>query len=285
MIMRELKESEGLIVGGRNITNVKYADDTAIITTSQEKLQAMLEKVVDESRKMGPAINCKKTERMIISKKKQHPVRELKVDGKNISQVKRFSYLGSVITDDGKFETEIRRIGMAKDSFKKMQSLFKDRKLKMKTKFRVLQCYIYPILTYASEFWNIPIAMVERLKALEMWFLRRIMRISWTELISNKEVLERAGMERSLLKNIRKRQLEFLGHVMRKGGLERLAVAGKIKGKRSRGRPCIGFIKSLSSWMGVPSETILTTSRERDAMEIHDSQRPARTRHLEEEGK
>ena len=60
MIMKELKESEGLIVGGRNITNVRYADDTAIITTSQEKLQAMLEKVVDESRKMGLTINCKK---------------------------------------------------------------------------------------------------------------------------------------------------------------------------------------------------------------------------------
>ena len=143
---------------------------------------------------------------MVISKKKQHPGCELKVDGKNISQVKRFSYLGSVITDDGKCKTEIRRIGMAKDSFKKMQSLFKDRKLKMETKFRVLQCYIYPILTYASECWNITNAMVEILKALEMWFLRRILRISWIELTSNKEVLERAGMERSLLRNIRKRQ-------------------------------------------------------------------------------
>ena len=276
--MRELKESEGLTVGGKNITNVRYADDTAIITTSQEKLQAMLEKVVDKSRKMGLTINCKKTECMVISKQKQHPVCELKVDGRNISQVKRFSYLESVITDDGKCETEIRkRIGMAKDSFKKVQSLFKDRKLKMETKFRVLQCYIYPILTYASECWNIANAMVERLKALEVWFLRRISIISWTELISNKEVLERAGMERSLLRNIRKRQLEFLGHVMRKGGLECLAVTGKIKGKRSRERPRIGFIKSLSSWMDVPCETILTTSRERELWKIHDSQRPART--------
>ena len=62
---------------------MRYADDTAIITTSQEKLQAMLEKVVDESRKMGLTINCKKTECMVISKKKQHPVCELKVDDKN----------------------------------------------------------------------------------------------------------------------------------------------------------------------------------------------------------
>ena len=59
---------------------------------------------------------------------------------------------------------------------------------------------------------NITNVMVERLKALEMWFLRRILRISWTELVSNKEVLERAGMERSLLRIFRKRQLDFLGH-------------------------------------------------------------------------
>ena len=74
MFMRELKGSEGLIVGGRNITNVRYADDTAIITTSQEKLQAMLEKVVDESRKMGLTIKCKKTECIVFSKKKQHTI-------------------------------------------------------------------------------------------------------------------------------------------------------------------------------------------------------------------
>ena len=65
---------------------------------------------------------------------------------------------------------------------------------------------------------------------------RRMMRISWTEHATNEEVLTRAQTERRLLKTIRKTQLEFLGHVMRKEGLENLTMTGKIEGKRSRGR-------------------------------------------------
>ena len=227
----------------------------------------MLGKVVDERRKMGLTINCKKTECMVISKEKLHPVCELKVDGKNISQDKLFSYLGSCDNWWWKMRKQKseEELVWQKTHLRKCRaySMTGNWKWKQNSEFRI-QCYIYPILTYASECWNITNAIVERLKALEMWFLRRILRISWTELISNKEVLERAGMERSLRRNIRKRQLKFLGHVMRKGGLECLAVTGEIKGKRSRGRPLIGFVKSLSSWMDVPSETILTTSRERE---------------------
>ena len=69
-----------------------------------------------------------------------------------------------------------------------------------------------------------------------MWFLRRIFKISWTEKKSNQEVLGMANKERSMLKTIRKRQMKFIGHVYRKGGMEHLSMTGKIEGKRSRGR-------------------------------------------------
>ena len=69
-----------------------------------------------------------------------------------------------------------------------------------------------------------------------MWFLRRILKISWTEKKSNQEVLEMANKERSMMKTIRKRQMKFMGHVYRKGGMEHLSMTGKIEGKRSRGK-------------------------------------------------
>ncbi|GFN96869.1 endonuclease-reverse transcriptase [Plakobranchus ocellatus] len=82
-----------------------------------------------------------------------------------------------------------------------------------------------------------------------MWFIRRMMRISWTEKkMSNELVLKEANLERSLLKTIRQRQLQFLGHVCRHKGLEHLAITGKIEGKRSRGRQRITFIENLKSW-------------------------------------
>ena len=69
-----------------------------------------------------------------------------------------------------------------------------------------------------------------------MWFLRRMMRIPWTGKLTNEEVLQRAGVERKLIGEIRTRQMRNLGHVIRKDGLENLALTGKIEGKRGRGR-------------------------------------------------
>ena len=126
---------------------MRYADDTAIIATSEEKLQALLDKVVEESKKMGLSINIKKTESMVISKSKIRQRCNLNVEGNNIKQVEKFNYLGSVITDTSKCDAEIRRrIGIGKKMFHKMQSILKDRKMQMNTKIRILHCYIYPVL-------------------------------------------------------------------------------------------------------------------------------------------
>ena len=69
-----------------------------------------------------------------------------------------------------------------------------------------------------------------------MWYIRRIMRISWTEKKSNDQVMEMTGCKRSLLKTIRKRQLQFFGHINRADGLEKQILGGKICGTKNRGR-------------------------------------------------
>ncbi|GFN85306.1 endonuclease-reverse transcriptase [Plakobranchus ocellatus] len=79
-----------------------------------------------------------------------------------------------------------------------------------------------------------------------MWFIRGMLRISWTEKKSNEVVLKEANFERSLIKTIRQRQLQFLGHMCRHKDLERLVITGKIEGKRNRQR--ITFIENLKPW-------------------------------------
>ncbi|GFN93549.1 endonuclease-reverse transcriptase [Plakobranchus ocellatus] len=81
-----------------------------------------------------------------------------------------------------------------------------------------------------------------------MWFIGRMMRISWTEKRSNELWLKEANLERSLIKTIRQRQLQFLGYICRLKGLEHLAITGKIEGKRRKGRQRITFIEKLKSW-------------------------------------
>ena len=115
----------------------------------------------------------------------------------------------------------------------------------MTTKFRVLKTYVWSTLTYGCECWTITSDIEKKIEAAEMWFIRRMLRISWTEKKTNVNVLREGNVQRSLLKTIRKRQMEFLGHVCRRRGLEFLSLTGKVEGKRDRGKQRITFLDSL----------------------------------------
>ena len=78
-----------------------------------------------------------------------------------------------------------------------------------------------------------------------MWFLMKMLKVSWTEKKTNQEILVKANTRRKLMQTIRKMQLEFFGHIMRKNGLEKLVTTGKVEGRRARGKQRMTFIKSL----------------------------------------
>ncbi|RUS81065.1 hypothetical protein EGW08_011184 [Elysia chlorotica] len=124
------------------------------------------------------------------------------------------------------------------------------------TKVKVLRAYVLSVLMYGSECWTISKEMEKRLLAIEMWFLRRIFRISWTERKTNEEVLHLHGTDRSLLQMIRKRQMEFLGHINRHDGLEKLMLHGKVEGKRARGRQRQTFMDSLSRFTNASNKNL-----------------------------
>ena len=84
---------------------------------------------------------------------------------------------------------------------------------------------------YGCESWTINKDMEMKIQAAEMWFLSRMMKISWTDRVSNEMVLQRAGTRRELMKMIRKRQLRFLGHAMRLQQLESVCVTGRVEGE------------------------------------------------------
>ena len=218
-----------------------------LIADTEEKLKKLLDKAVKGSKGKGLTIHCKKAECMVVSRK-DSPKCDLKIGDIKIKQVKKFSYLGSMLTKDGKCDTEIqRRIGIAKDAFQKLSKVLTNRKMTIKTRKRVLDCYVITNLLYASECWTVSAHMRSKLEAAEMWFYRRMLKIPWRLNITNEEVLKKKGAERKLLQTVRRRQLEFLGHVMRKERLENLTLTGCIDGKKSRGRPRIKYLTSLST--------------------------------------
>ena len=138
-------------------------------------------------------------------------------------------------TPDVRCDTEMKkRIALSKDTFTKMKSIITNRNIRIYTKINTLKTYIWSILLHGCECWTLAKDLERRLEAAEMWFIRRIMRISWTEKKSNDEVMEMAGCKRSLLKTIRKRQLQFFGHINRADGLEKQILSGKIWGTKRR---------------------------------------------------
>ena len=150
---RDLTPLQGILVGGQIVNNLRYADDTVLIAESEGKLQEILDKVVESSERKGLSINCKKTE--CISKQKTAKQCKILIGDIPIKQIQKFNYLGSMLTADGKCDLEIRRrIGMAKDAFQKLGSIMKNIKISVATKIRMLNCYVFSILTYGSECWT-----------------------------------------------------------------------------------------------------------------------------------
>ena len=256
---------KGCIVGGYNLNNVRYADDAVLIAGSESELQELLNTVVDASLHRGLSINIKKTQCMVISKSKITPTYHIHINNETIKQVEKFKHLGSTITSDGRNDAEIKiRIGMAKDAFQKMEKVIKNKNITIETRNRILQCYVIPILTYDSECWTISPNMERKLEAAEMWFHRRMLHISWKDHVTNDEVLRRGRTERKLMNRIRAGQMSFLGHIMRKQGLENIVVTGKIEGERSRGRPRLNFMKSLSQLLKISEVEIIERTRNRE---------------------
>ena len=93
--------------------------------------------------------------------------------------------------------------------------------------------------------------MESRLQAAEMWFLRKVQKIQWTQTMSNAEVLHRAGINRELMWTAITRQIRFVGHVLRKESLENLVLTGKVDGQRARGRQRLAFLGWLERATGI----------------------------------
>ena len=145
-----------------------------------------------------------------------------------------------------------------------MSPVLKDRKLSIPLKVRLLKCFIWSVLLYGCESWTLSAALTRNIEATEMWFYRRMLRVSYTAHETNISVLQRMGQERQLLRTIKERQTSFTGHIIRKGELEDLILAGKVQGKKARGGQRLLFLNQVMKNTGLTSpRTIWDAARNR----------------------
>ena len=164
---------EGVNVGGHNINNLRYADDTSLLALEEQKLQNLLTTVNEKGKPYGMEINVKKTKSMVASKKQETPKVNIPLDGTAIEQVQKKVYPGSTTTEDGKSKVEIkRRVEIARNAFNNIKSVLSSRNISINTRMRLTQCYVWSTLLYGAETWTITKTLSKRIDALEMWKYR-----------------------------------------------------------------------------------------------------------------
>ena len=215
-------------IGGRKISTIKYADDLALITKTEEELQEMMTSLVETGRRYGMEINVNKSKVMMIASNVE-PL-NIVIGNTRLEQVDYFKYLGSTITNNGECTNDIRtRIALAKAAFNSRRSLLTG-KLHLKLKKKLVKCYVWSVALYGAETWTLRKKERNYLEAFEMWCWRRMEKISYMDRITNEEVLRRVQENRSPISNVLKRKANWIGHILRRNGLLHDILEGKMEG-------------------------------------------------------
>ena len=132
----------GIKIAGRNINNLRYADDTTLMAESEEELKSLLMKVKEESEKAGLKLNVQKTKIMASD-----PITSWQIDGETMETVRDFILGGSKITADGDCSHEIkRRLLLERKVMTNLDSILKSRDITLPTKVGIVKAMVFPVV-------------------------------------------------------------------------------------------------------------------------------------------
>jgi len=140
------EDNIGIKIGGRTINNLRYADDTTILTEDKEDMRKLLKKLKEKSEKVGLMLNLKKTQIMTTG-----TLKEFILDGTKM-EINFYTFLGSIITRDGYDYKEInRKLSIGRMAMTKLEKIMKAQDVKKATKIKIAETVIFPTVTYRSE--------------------------------------------------------------------------------------------------------------------------------------
>ena len=147
-----LEEAQaGIKIAGRNINNLRYADDNTLMAESEEELKSFLMKVKEESEKVGLKLNIQKMKIMASG-----PITPWEIDGETVETVSDFFVGGSKITIDGDCSQEIkRRLLLGRKVMTNLDSILKSRDITLPTKVRLVHAMVFPLIMYGCESWTV----------------------------------------------------------------------------------------------------------------------------------
>ena len=227
------------------VRELLYADDSALVAHSAEEIQRIVDAFSDASKKFGLKINIKKTEVLYQPNSTRTREEDIMVDGNKLNSVPEFTYLGSTISSDGRIDAEIqRRMAKASASFGRLrQRLWNNHHVSTRVKGKIYRAIVLSTLLYGAEAWTVYRRQVKKLHAFMMRHLRSIMRLTWKDKVTNKEILGRIGLP-SMEDLLIKKNLLWTGHLMRMSSdrlPKQILYSQLSSGHRQRGRPRLRF--------------------------------------------
>ena len=184
----------GIKIAGRNINNLRYADDTTLMAESEEELKSLLMKVKEESEKAGLKLDIQKMKIMASG-----PITSWQIDGETVETVTDFIFLGSKITADDDCSHEIKRcLLLGRKAMTNLDSVLKSRDITLPAKVHLVKAVVFPVVMYGCESWTIKKAECQRIDAFELWCWRRLLRVPWTARRSNQGILKETSPGYSL---------------------------------------------------------------------------------------
>ena len=181
--MHHVKESNCIIkLGGTQVNNLTFAADIDLIDEDSKSLQEQLEKTRAVAEQTGLIVNIGKTQTVVFDDRKIG--QRIQTGGKNIENVDKFQYLGTLIIWDNNCSQETRRqIGKAVGTVAFMRHVWNNKKLTIQNKLRILIVCVFSVLLYTLETWTLKKIDKKKLLTLEMRCYRRILRISWKNMV------------------------------------------------------------------------------------------------------
>ena len=189
-----LEETQaGIKIAGRNINNLRYADDTTFTAEREEELKSLIMLNIQKSKIMASG-----------------PITSWEIDEESV----RFCFSG-LITADGDCIREIKRcLLLGRKVMTNLDSIFKSRDITLPTKVRLVKAMVFPVVIYGCESWTVKKVECRRIDAFELWCWRRLLRVPWTARRSNQSILKEISPGIYLEGMMLKLKLQYFGHLM-----------------------------------------------------------------------
>ncbi len=197
-------------IGGRTISNLRFADDIDGLAGEEEELANLVDRRDKASAAYGMEISAEKTKLMTNNTSGINT--EIKVNGQKLETVTSFKYLGSVITDEGSKPEILSRIAQATAALTRLKPVWIDKSIPLNSKIRLMCSFVTSIFLYACESWTLTAELRRRIQAMEVRCYRNILHVLYKDHVTNEEVRSKIqqaiGPHEDLLTIVKRRKLQ-----------------------------------------------------------------------------